>query len=128
MTMNAHSKAWVIVVDDHEDGRELVQEFLSMRGYRVEGCSSAEEALAVFGSKGIPDAVLTDLNLGSMTGAEFARAIRTMPSAATLPILAMTGRAEFEDPDQLFDAVMIKPIEPSTLVASLDAALARRSS
>ena len=124
--MTENTRPWILLVDDHDDGRELVHEFLSLKNYGVEPCSSAEQALVLVQSKGIPDAVLTDLQLGSMTGADLANAIRAMPCATNVPIVAMTGRAEFDDTQRLFDAVLIKPTELSVLVATLDAAIASK--
>ncbi len=115
--------SWVLLVDDHDDGRELLGEFLSYNGYTVEGCGSGEEALALVGKLGNPGAVITDLSLGVMSGSDLARTLRTHPETATVPILAVTGYATFDDPDRLFDEVLVKPVVLPALTAALKRAL-----
>src|SRR5262245_56285903 len=90
--------AWVLLVDDHDDGRELLGEFLSFSGYQVEECASGEEALVLVDKLGRPGVVITDLSLGLMSGSDLARTLRTQPSTAAIPILAVTGHAAFDDP------------------------------
>lgn len=116
---------WVLLVDDHEDGRELLGEFLSFSGYAVEACASGEEALERVASRGAPSAVVTDLSLGAMSGADLARKLRAEPSTSSVPILAVTGHATFDDPESLFEAVLVKPIVLPDLTAELERAIAR---
>lgn len=115
--------SWVLLVDDHDDGRELLGEFLTFNGYNVEGCGSGEEALELVGKLGSPDAVITDLSLGVMSGSELARALRTQPATASVPILAVTGYATFDDPERLFDQVLVKPVVLPELTAALRRAI-----
>ncbi len=115
--------SWVLLVDDHDDGRELLGEFLQFNGYTVEGCGSGEEALELMDRLGAPGAVITDLSLGMMSGSELARTLRTQPSTASIPILAVTGYATFDDPDELFDEVLVKPVVLPDLTAALRRAI-----
>lgn len=115
---------WVLLVDDHDDGRELLGEFLSCSGYGVEGCSSGEDALMRVAEVGIPDAVITDLSLGQMSGTELARELRRRTATASVPIVLVTGHASFNDPEHLFAAVLVKPIALPSLTAELERAMA----
>jgi CheY-like chemotaxis protein len=115
--------SWVLLVDDHDDGRELLGEYLSFNGYTVEGCGSGEEALDLVDKLGSPEAVITDLSLGVMSGSELARTLRTHPETASVPILAVTGYVAFEDPDRLFDEVLVKPVVLPELTAALKRAI-----
>jgi len=112
---------WVLLVDDHEDGRELLREFLTMSGFDVESCASGEEALACIAEKGVPGAVITDLSLGTMSGVDLAKELRAR--APGLPVLAVTGHAGFEDAERLFREVLVKPVALDALRDSLKRAL-----
>jgi CheY-like chemotaxis protein len=116
------SDPWVLLVDDHEDGRELLREFLTMSGFTVESCASGEEALECLSEKGVPGAVITDLSLGAMSGIDLAKEMRTR--APTLPILAVTGHAGFGNEERLFKEVLVKPVALDALREALGRALA----
>ncbi len=115
--------SWVLLVDDHDDGRELLGEFLSFNGYDVESCASGEEALELVDKHGRPGVVITDLTLGAMSGTELAHKLRHEEKTAAVPILAVTGHATFEDPEKLFTAVLVKPVVLPDLAAALKRAI-----
>jgi CheY-like chemotaxis protein len=118
---------WVLLVDDHDDGRELLGEFLSHSGYAVEACASGEEALERVEKLGVPGAVITDLSLGHMSGAELARRLREQETTASVPILVVTGHTGVADPDHLFSAILVKPVPLAVLTATLQRAFGSSS-
>ena len=65
----------VLVVDDEESIREIVQEGLSIRGVKVVGLSSGEQALNWL-EKNACDVVLCDFNMPGMKGGELFERIR----------------------------------------------------
>lgn len=109
---------WVLLVDDHEDSRELLTEFLSAGGFEIESYASGEQALERV-QRDAPSAVITDLSLEGMSGAELAKRLRTNATTATIPILAVTGHAGFDDPDRVFTEVLVKPVALDKLTAAL---------
>lgn len=115
---------YVLLVDDHEDGRDVLAEWLSVSGFQVEGCASGEDALMRIAERGRPDVVLTDLTLGAMSGVELARQLRDRD--ATIPVLAVTGHVNYNDPDRLFTEVLPKPVVLPRLVASVKKAIETR--
>lgn len=117
--------SWVLLVDDHDDGRELLGEFLSYSGYTVEACASGEEALERVAQRGVPDAVITDLSLGLMSGTELAQKLREQGATSAVPILAVTGHAAFDDPSHLFAAVLVKPVALPKLTETLHQVIGR---
>lgn len=119
--------SWVLLVDDHDDGREVMTEFLSFSGFEVEGCVSGEAALAKIKERGVPGVVVTDLTLGSMSGVELAKSIRADGATAKVPILAVTGHVAFVDTDGVFAEVLPKPVPLPRLIASVTKALASTS-
>jgi CheY-like chemotaxis protein len=65
----------VLVVDDEQLVRDLVVQFLGLRGYRALGVKDGPEALAMV-EQGPPDLILLDLMLPGMNGVEVLRRLR----------------------------------------------------
>lgn len=105
----------VVLVDDHDDTREVAAEVLRLQGFDVRDYANAEDALdAVHGRS--PAAVVTDLTLGAMSGEELARLLRGSTATERIALIAMTGHTSARDNvEQLWDAVLIKPIDPFEL-------------
>jgi len=80
----------VLVVDDEESIRLVILHTLQRHGFVVEVAVDGAEALAIFRAHpGRFVAVLTDMMMPNMNGAELAREIRRLSPG--LPIVAMTG-------------------------------------
>jgi CheY-like chemotaxis protein len=121
--MSPAHEGWVLLVDDHDDSRELLSEYLAMGGFSVADCASGEAALALVAERGAPTAVVTDLSLGEMSGVELAQKLRGAATTASVPILALTGHTTYTNPDGLFATVLIKPVVLGALTAALERAL-----
>ena len=108
----------VLVVEDHEDSRELLRLLLESCGSTVEVAGSAEEALWLIGfSAGLPDVVVADLALPAHDGFWLLEQIRAH-AAAPPPMVAVTGHV---NPVMRADALAAgfrgyipKPIDPDT--------------
>lgn len=120
-------RPWVLLIDDHDDGRELMGEFLEFNGYEVAACGSGEEALRVVEERGAPGVVITDLSLGMMSGTEVAQHLRDRASTSAVPILAVTGHSSYEDEARLFSAVLVKPVVLTDLAAAVERLIPRAS-
>ncbi len=85
----------VLVVEDQEEVRSLVEEILRMRGYSVLTASSGDEALRLARATRKPiHLLLTDMMMPGMSGRELAgRMQRIVP---TLKVIIMSGYAEDE--------------------------------
>ncbi len=90
----------VLVVDDDELSREMMDMMLRDRGFEVQQATDGDEAVAAMEAvpEGWFDAIIMDMRMPRMSGDEAARAIRALPRAdvADLPIIAMTADA-FEE-------------------------------
>lgn len=89
--MLAPTRPRVLVIDDEETIRELLAEFLALRGYEVAQAGTAVAGLTAARERS-PDVVLLDLNLpGSMSGVE---ALRTL--ARSTPVIVVSGTQDAE--------------------------------
>ena len=109
----------VLVVDDNRDVCESLVVVLELLGHRGLAIDSGARALEVLKeSDGTDDAfglAIVDLTMPGMSGYELVKAMRREPAGASLPIVALSGRASSEDRDRAmeagFDAHLAKPIE-----------------
>jgi two-component system cell cycle sensor histidine kinase/response regulator CckA len=82
----------ILVVDDERSVRDFVRRVLEDAGYRACIADSGPAALRVFGEKGTPDLLLTDLNMPGMRGDELVATMRKQ--SPDLKVLYLTGFAD----------------------------------
>ena len=121
----------VLLVDDDEDTRDIIERVLSRRGARVVAVPSARAALETF-SRQVFDVLVVDIMMPGMDGYEFMRQVRALPpeKGGRVPAATLTARAVTDDRLESlragFQSHLAKPIEPAELVEVV-AALAGRS-
>ncbi|MET0151721.1 MAG: ATP-binding protein [Candidatus Binatia bacterium] len=107
----------VLVVEDHDDTRDLTVHVLEDAGARVLSASTAEEALDCV-SNLRPDAIVADLGLPGEDGYALLDRLRRM--YRNVPAIAVTAYARTYDRDRAFAAgfqeYVVKPINPHRLV------------
>jgi two-component system, sensor histidine kinase and response regulator len=81
----------VLVVDDEPDIRESLQEALGDQGYSVFVACNGKEALRLLPDLPRPCAVILDLIMPVMDGAELYAAMRATPGLADIPVLMSTS-------------------------------------
>lgn len=89
----------VLVVEDSAFFRQLLIPTLGAAGYRVTATASAAEALRLREAGTLFDAIVSDIDMPDMDGLAFARTVRAGGAWASLPLIALTGRAEPRDID-----------------------------
>ena len=108
----------VLVVDDDEDARMLLQMTLSRYGATVNTVASAGEALAAI-DRAVPDIVLSDIGMPHEDGYDLLRHLRARPAerGGTIPAVAVTAYASAADrlssESAGYQAHVAKPFEPS---------------
>jgi len=90
------SKAKVLVVDDEEDIRELVQLNLAPEGYEVLTCGTGERALELARNK-LPNLIILDLMLPGIDGLDVCKKLKGDAKTKSIPILMLTAKAEDAD-------------------------------
>ncbi len=118
----------VLIVEDDLSTRVMYRDYLSHCGFRIIDAHNGHQALDK-AQELHPNAVLTDLAVPGMDGFEFCRALQQSPDTRSIPILAVTGHAEYlDEPDRLRHAgishVFTKPCPPDVIVEELRRLLA----
>lgn len=108
----------VLVVDDEQLVRDLLVQFLSLRGYRALGVKEGPEAISMV-EQSSPDLILLDLMLPGMNGVEVLRRLRDKHFSGA--IIIVTGSY---DEELLQDAWSLHPQEVITKPIDLDKLLA----
>jgi len=83
----------VLVVDDEENLRLVLETLLRRHGYEVKAAPSAEEALALIEAFA-PDFVLADVRMGGMSGIELTRELAARGSSVTVIVMSAYGSIE----------------------------------
>jgi len=82
--------ARVLIIDDDDMIRRLLQEHLSNEGYDVVAAPTAEEGY-LLALADPPDLILLDVNLPDATGFQMCGRFRQNPATKSIPIIMMTG-------------------------------------
>lgn len=114
----------VLVIEDNELNREIVEYLLADAGFNVTTACDGKEGFLTFehSTSHQFDLILMDIMMPVMNGLESARAIRTSnhPDALKIPIIAMTANAFADDIEKTrqagMNAHMAKPVEIQKLL------------
>ncbi|BAL94224.1 PAS/PAC sensor hybrid histidine kinase [Rubrivivax gelatinosus IL144] len=119
----------VLLAEDNDLNQQVAVELLSELGLEVDVAENGLVAVEKVRSTHY-DLVLMDMQMPEMDGLSATRAIRALPGAARLPIVAMTANAMQGDVQRCLNAGMddhiAKPIDPNRLATQLLACLVRR--
>ena len=119
----------LLVVDDDARFRDLLQRYLSDRGFRVTTAPDAAEARSNLASFAF-DLIVLDVMMPGESGTELTCALRRDSRTPRTPIMLLTAMAEPEDRvnglEQGADDYLAKPFEPRELVLRIRNLLQRR--
>jgi signal transduction histidine kinase/ActR/RegA family two-component response regulator len=115
----------VLVVDDEDDARALVQAIVEEAGGIATTAASGAHALQRLDAE-LPDVMVADLGMPGMDGLALIEAVRRRRDAArTLPAIALTAYARSQDRlmalSSGFQRHLPKPIDHALLVATIRA-------
>ena len=122
----SHGAPLVLVVDDGEINRALVEAFLSDLDCRLQSAEDGPSALVAI-DKETPDLVLLDVQMPGMDGYEVCRRIKAGPRGRLLPVVMLTALDNANDRVLALEAgaddFMSKPVDRIELVARVRSAL-----
>ena len=90
----------VLIVEDNDDYRDLVDFFLKIKGFEVVIAKNGEEAVS-FAASEKPNIILMDLNLPVLDGWEATRMITQNQATKHIPIIAVSANCKNSDHDIL---------------------------
>ncbi|MDJ0939570.1 MAG: response regulator [Woeseiaceae bacterium] len=110
----------VMIVDDHAPVIRVLRLGIEEAGYAVETASNGSECLVKL-CDGLPDFLVTDIDMPRMSGKELCMAIEEQFPDRKFPIVVLTSRTELEHRDwtRRIDNLqfMEKPVSVRRLVA-----------
>jgi len=129
MTGLTHKK--ILVVEDNEDQRRMMQVALQQSGYAITGVSGAQHAL-LYAELSAPDLILLDLTLASnVDGWEVLKRLKANHQTASIPVMMVSAAIDESCIKQAradgADDYLIKPFEISELLLRVERILASRS-
>lgn len=117
----------VMIVDDHAPVLRVLRLGIEDAGYEVELASNGSECLVKL-CDGLPDFLVTDVDMPRMGGKELCLAIEEQFPDREFPIVVLTSRTELEHRDWTRNfpnlSFMEKPVSVRRLISFIDRALA----
>ena len=112
----------LLIVDDYPDALDVWGVYLRAEGFNVLTASDGQTAFAE-AIREKPDVIIMDLELPGKSGYEVARDLKARADTCSIPLIAATGYSHIKQLDLArasgFDAVMVKPCDPQSLVAEI---------
>ncbi|PID36519.1 MAG: DNA-binding response regulator [Rhodobacterales bacterium] len=81
----------IAIVDDEQDMRQSISQWLALSGFDTETYASAEEALKSVGAD-FPGVVISDIRMPGMDGMKFLKKLMSLDSS--LPVIMITGHGD----------------------------------
>ncbi len=118
----------ILVVDDSEQNRMLLNDVLTYHGFTVLLAANGEEAVRLAREQ-IPDLILMDIQMPVMNGLEAGKLLRTNPLTKNIALIALSSFNLLDDHENFFatgfDGYIAKPIDIRELPKILEGYLAK---
>jgi signal transduction histidine kinase len=115
-------KPSVLLIEDNEDGREMMATMLSTYGFPIRQAADGIEGVQMAADEA-PDVALVDIGLPGMDGYEVARRLRASEPTQNIKLIALTGYGLAEDHRRVleagFDMHLVKPVDMDQLLAAI---------
>lgn len=116
----------ILIVDDEEADRVLIQAVLRRAGYETVVAPDGEEAFRSFLSEGI-DIVITDLNMPEVHGFELITILRDFDPPPGVIAISGTGTIQLHMAESLGALLTLrKPVDPALLLDAVRRVAAER--
>ena len=117
----------IVIVDDEEDVRETLKDYLSDRGFKVTTAESAEAMRRILEEKVEVDLAILDITMPGEDGLSLARHLWEKTSIAVIMVTASGETADrIVGLEMGADDYLPKPADPRELMARIKAVIRRR--
>ncbi|MCL6272918.1 tetratricopeptide repeat protein [Muricauda sp. 2012CJ35-5] len=115
--------ATVLIVDDEPVNRRVLENHLTVAGYKVVEASSGKEALKIMDSGVLFNLVLLDVMMPGLSGYQVCKQIREETPASELPIILLTAKNRINELVTGFEAgandYLTKPFSKNELLSRI---------
>ena len=116
------SGACVLLVEDDDDIREVIQDALERRGYLITAVEDGREALDHLEAAPVkPSLILLDMTMPTMSGWEFLQEQAKHPSIAGIPVVVLSAVANLEKQAESKEwaGILTKPVSLEKLLSTV---------
>ena len=112
----------ILLVEDHEDNRNIYRTILEHFGFAVTLAADGQEGVRL-AQEGKPDLILLDIDIPVLDGLEVARTLKGSSATSRIPIVALTAYSQPEYRVRAqqagFDGYLAKPVSPRRVLAEV---------
>lgn len=123
----AHSVKRILIADDEEDLRLLVQITLENPSYHILTAVDGRRTVDAVCAQ-IPDLLILDWMMPGLNGCEVVKILRQNPDTAGIPIVMLTAKDGIESREQIASlnlaGYLVKPFSPLELIQKVREVLA----
>ncbi len=120
----------ILIVEDNEKNMKLVRDVLGFHGYQTLEATTAEAGLELAQAR-LPALILMDIQLPGLDGISALHRLRSEPSTAKIPVIAVTASAMSNERKTIleagFDGYQPKPIKVKDFMSEVASVLNGRS-
>lgn len=120
----------ILIADDHPQGVELLEAYLSGTPYQLRTATNGEETLQV-AREWRPDLLLLDIMMPRLSGFEVCKRLRQEPATRGIGVIMITALDQPADVDRAVEAgtddFLTKPINQGELLHRIGALLKTRT-
>lgn len=121
---DAGTRGRILIIDDQEPTRYVFRRVLSGAGFQIAEASSGAEGLTK--AEQLPDLIISDVNLPDMLGYDLVRRLRANSPTSNIPILQISAtfvsdESKVQALEGGADSYLIQPVEPTVLIAQVQA-------
>jgi signal transduction histidine kinase len=122
-------KGNILIIDDQETTRYVFRRILTGANYEVQEAETGTDGLTK--AMQIPDVIIADVNLPDMLGYDLVRRLKSNPSTSSIPVLQVSAsfisdESKVQALEGGADSYLIQPVEPTVLLAQIQALMRMR--